>query len=167
MTYHLILLLLLVIQIRDLTTGHHTMIVFNSKLPTSCFVVIRCLPGISTSCSTSGPHLLPSTMMNPHSLTLQICIIPLILLPLVTSPGNLLVYSIMVCSLWKGFHCHAPIFWLCEPAGFPQESNMQIRKSLKGDDYFKQYRPLMAIVENHGECTIPFGNPHDSAHSNL
>ena len=63
--------------------------------------------------------------------------------------------------------CHTLIFWLCRPVGFPQESNMQIRKSLKGDDYFKWYRLLMAIVENHGECTIPFGNPRDSAHSNL
>ena len=49
----------------------------------------------------------------------------------------------------------------------PRESDMQIRKSLKGDDYFKQYRPLTAIVENHGECAIPFGNPRDPAHSNL
>ena len=63
--------------------------------------------------------------------------------------------------------CHAPIFWLREPTGFPQESDMQIRKPLKGDDYFKWYRLLMAIVENHGECAIPFGNPHSSAHSNL
>jgi hypothetical protein len=104
MTYHLTLLLLLVIQIRDLTTGHHTIITFNSKLLTFCFIRIRCPPGISTSCLTSGPHLLPSTMTNPHSLMLQICIRPLILLPLVTSPGNLLVYSMMACSLWKGFH---------------------------------------------------------------
>jgi hypothetical protein len=103
MTYHLTLLRLLAIRIRDLTTGHHTIIAFNSKLPTSCFVGIRCPPGISTACSTSGPRLLPSTTMNPHSLTLQICIEPSILLPLVTSPGNLLVYSIMACSLWKGF----------------------------------------------------------------
>ena len=64
-------------------------------------------------------------------------------------------------------HCHVPIFWLREPAGFLQESDMQIRKSLKGDDYFKWYRLLMAIVENHGECAIPFGNLHDTAHSNL
>ena len=49
----------------------------------------------------------------------------------------------------------------------PRESDMQIRKSLKGDDYFKRYRPLTAIVENHGECAIPFGNPRDPAHSNL
>ena len=49
----------------------------------------------------------------------------------------------------------------------PRESNMQIRKSLKGDDYFKWYRPLTAIVENHGECAIPFGNLRDPAHSNL
>ena len=49
----------------------------------------------------------------------------------------------------------------------PWESDMQIRKSLKGDDYFKRYRPLTAIVENHGECAIPFGNPCNSMHSNL
>ena len=47
------------------------------------------------------------------------------------------------------------------------ESDMQIRKSLKGDDYFKQYRLLTAIVENLGECAIPFGNPHDTTHRNL
>ena len=44
---------------------------------------------------------------------------------------------------------------------------MQIRKSLKGDDYFKWYRPLIAIVENHGECTTSFGNPCDTANINL
>ena len=104
MTYHLTLLRLLAIQIWDLTTGHHTIIAFNSKLLTSCFVGIRCPQGISITCSTSGLCLLPSTTMNPHSLTLQICIGPLILLPLVTSPGSLLVYSIMVRSLRKGFH---------------------------------------------------------------
>ena len=63
--------------------------------------------------------------------------------------------------------CHALIFWLCEPAGFPRESDMQIRKSLKGDDYFKRYRPLTAIVENHGECAIPFGNLHIVIYSRL
>ena len=49
----------------------------------------------------------------------------------------------------------------------PWESDMQIRKSLKGDDYFKWYRPLTAIVENLGECAIPFGDPRDTVHSKL
>ena len=130
MTYHLIFLLL-AIQIRDLITGHHMIIMFNSKLPTSCFIIIRCLPGILTLCSTSGPHLLPSTMMNPHSLTLQICITPLILLPLVTSPGNLLVYSIMACSR-RGSVMDANRVWCvvqrstCSRSQSPVEPRFQI-----------------------------------------
>ena len=62
--------------------------------------------------------------------------------------------------------CHALIFWLREPMGLPQESDMQIRKSLKGDDYFKWCKPLTAIVENHGECTTPFRNLHNTMYSN-
>ena len=73
----------------------------------------------------------------------------------------------LVGSALRGKYCHTLIFWLHKPAGFPWESNKQIRKSLKGDDYFKQYRPLTAIVENLGECAIPFGNPRDTAHRNL
>jgi hypothetical protein len=65
-TYRQILLLLHVLLIKVLTTGHRTIIVSNLKLPTFCFVAIRCQLGTLIPSSTSGLRLSPSTMTHHH-----------------------------------------------------------------------------------------------------
>jgi len=54
MMYHLTLLHLLTIPIRVPNIGHHTIITSNLNSLTSYSTGIRCLLGISISCSTSG-----------------------------------------------------------------------------------------------------------------
>ena len=86
--------------------------------------------------------------------------------PIFSTPTTLGIRTLMclVGSALRGKYCHAPIFWVQEPAENPRESDRQIWKSLNGDDYFKWYRTLKAILENNGECAIPFGNPRDPSH---
>ena len=51
--------------------------------------------------------------------------------------------------------------------GFPAGIQYANQEITQRDDYFKWYRSLKAIVENYGECAIPFGNPCNTVHSNL
>ena len=104
MSYHLTLLLPLMTQIKDLTTGRHMIIASNSRWPTSYSVEIRCLLEILTSYSTSGQRLLPPTVMNHRFRRLRICTTLLIQPLSVTLHGILLVYSIMEPDLKVMFH---------------------------------------------------------------
>jgi hypothetical protein len=123
MAYHLTLLLPLTTQIKILMTGHHTIIAYNLRLPTSYSAEIKCLPEISTSYSASGLHLFTSTAVilpvNHRFRRLRICTTQLIQLLLVTSHGSHSAYSITEPDLkvmfrlgWKlnmtsGFGIHA------------------------------------------------------------
>ena len=104
MAYDLIFFLLLITQIKDLTTGHHMIIASNLRWPTSYSAEIKCLQEISTSYSASGLRLLPATVMNHHFRRLRICTTLLIRLLLVTLHGNPLVYSITDPNLKVMFH---------------------------------------------------------------
>lgn len=104
MTYRLICHLLHAIPIKVLMTGHLMTIVLNLKLLTSCITAIRCPLGTSILFSTSGLHLLPSTMILLHFQQLPTCTIQLTPLPSVMFPGNLSLCSIMELNLLATFH---------------------------------------------------------------
>jgi hypothetical protein len=92
------------IQIEDPIIGHPTTVAFNSKLPTSYTVIIRCLQEILTPFLAFGWHLLSSTMMTPHFRTLTKCTTQSIPLLSVMSCGSHLVYIMTVPGLQRIFH---------------------------------------------------------------